>query len=105
LADPGLQIAAVAQHAGVGISALYRRYPSNKELLRRFNRDSPADYIADIETVLAECGDPWSSSTHRPPTRSVSQQAVPPRSGCNRLGSERQDLTARCGSVIVPGQR
>jgi hypothetical protein len=58
----------------VGISALYCRHPSNEELLRQLNLDSPADYIADIEAVLAEHGDPWRSSAHRPPTRSVSQR-------------------------------
>jgi AcrR family transcriptional regulator len=34
LADPQAPIAAVAEHAGVGISALYRRYPSKEALLR-----------------------------------------------------------------------
>ena len=34
LEDPDAPIAAVAKHAGVGISALYRRYPSKEELLR-----------------------------------------------------------------------
>src|SRR2546421_12720091 len=35
LADPEAPIAAVAEHAGVGISALYRRYRSKEELLQR----------------------------------------------------------------------
>jgi AcrR family transcriptional regulator len=59
VADPGAPIAAVAEHAGVGISALYRRYPSKDELLRQLNRDSLADYIADVETALADDGDAW----------------------------------------------
>lgn len=59
LADPSAPIAAVAKHAGVGISALYRRYPSKEELLRRLNRDSLAEYIADVEATLAADGDPW----------------------------------------------
>lgn len=59
VADPGAPIAAVAAHAGVGISALYRRYESKEELLRQLNRDSLADYIADVETALADEGDPW----------------------------------------------
>jgi AcrR family transcriptional regulator len=60
VADPGAPIAAVAEHAGVGISALYRRYPSKDELLRQLNRDSLADYIADVEAALADDdGDPW----------------------------------------------
>lgn len=59
VADPGAPIAAVAEHAGVGISALYRRYRSKEELLRQLNRDSLADYIADVETALVDDGDPW----------------------------------------------
>lgn len=57
--DPSAPIAAVAEHAGVGISALYRRYPSKEELLRQLNRDSLADYIADVEAALADEGDAW----------------------------------------------
>ena len=34
LADPKAPIAAVAERAGVGISALYRRYASKDDLLR-----------------------------------------------------------------------
>jgi AcrR family transcriptional regulator len=34
VADPTAPIAAVAERAGVGISALYRRYPSKEALLR-----------------------------------------------------------------------
>ena len=59
VADPGAPVAAVAEHAGVGISALYRRYASKEELLRQLNRDSLADYIADVEAALADDGDPW----------------------------------------------
>src|SRR5919201_1744881 len=35
LADPDAPISAVAQHAGVGIGALYRRHASKDELLQR----------------------------------------------------------------------
>src|SRR5580693_4530582 len=35
LNDPKAPVAAVAEHAGVGISALYQRYPSKEDLLRR----------------------------------------------------------------------
>jgi AcrR family transcriptional regulator len=59
VADPGAPIAAVAEHAGVGIGALYRRYPSKEELLRHLNRVSLADYIADVEAALADEGDAW----------------------------------------------
>jgi AcrR family transcriptional regulator len=59
VADPGAPIAAVSEHAGVGISALYRRYPSKKELLRRLCGDGLATYIAAAEEALADDGDPW----------------------------------------------
>jgi AcrR family transcriptional regulator len=59
VADPGAPIAAVAEHAGVGISALYRRYPSKEELLRRLCADGLRAYIATAEEALADDGDPW----------------------------------------------
>lgn len=59
VADPTAPIAAVAQRAGVGISALYRRYPSKEELLRALNRASLADYMADVEAALGDERDPW----------------------------------------------
>src|SRR4029453_10210104 len=45
--------------AGVGISALYRRYPSKEKLLRRLCGDGLAAYIAAAEEALADGGDPW----------------------------------------------
>jgi AcrR family transcriptional regulator len=59
VADPGAPIAAVAEHAGVGISALYRRYASKEELLRRLCGDGLRTYIAAAEEALAGGGDPW----------------------------------------------
>jgi AcrR family transcriptional regulator len=59
VADPGAPIAAVAEHAGVGISALYRRYASKEELLRRLCGDGLKVYIAAAEAALADDGDPW----------------------------------------------
>src|SRR3954469_24983476 len=58
-ASPGAPIADVAKRAGVGISALYRRYPSKEELLREISRDGLARYIAEVEAALADKGDPW----------------------------------------------
>jgi AcrR family transcriptional regulator len=58
-ADPGAPIAAVAERANVGISALYRRYHSKEELLRRLSLDGLHRYIAEVETALADDGDPW----------------------------------------------
>ena len=40
--DPGAPISAVAEHAGVGVGALYRRYPSKEELLRHLCGRTPA---------------------------------------------------------------
>ena len=59
VADPGAPIAAVAERAGVGISALYRRYASKEDLLRRLCADGLRTYIAAAEEALADDGDPW----------------------------------------------
>ncbi len=58
-ADPDAPIVAVAERAGVGISALYRRYASKDELLQRLSRDGLERYIAEVEAALAGDGDPW----------------------------------------------
>ena len=59
VADPAAPIAAVAEQAGVGISALYRRYASKEELLRRLCADGLVAYLAAAEEALADEGDPW----------------------------------------------
>jgi len=62
VADPGAPISAVAEHAGVGISALYRRYASKEDLLRHLNLDGLHRYIAGAEQALAaldDGADPW----------------------------------------------
>ena len=56
-ADPDAPIAAVATRAGVGISALYRRYSSKEELLRKLCGDGLKEYIAAAEAALADDGD------------------------------------------------
>jgi AcrR family transcriptional regulator len=61
VADPGAPIAAVAERAGVGIGALYRRYASKEELLRQINAEALQRYIAAAEAALADDGDPWSA--------------------------------------------
>jgi AcrR family transcriptional regulator len=53
LEDPRAPISAVAQRAGVGISALYRRYPSKEDLLRRLCHDGLRTFIAEAEAALA----------------------------------------------------
>src|SRR5437762_3161463 len=60
-ADPGAPISAVAARAGVGIGALYRRYASKEELLRRLCADGLQRYIAEAEAALADQGDPWTA--------------------------------------------
>jgi AcrR family transcriptional regulator len=62
VADPTAPIAAVAKRAGVGIGALYRRYASKEELLRRLAAEGLQQYIAAVEDALAQDdGDPWSA--------------------------------------------
>jgi AcrR family transcriptional regulator len=57
--DPSAPIAAVADAAGVGMSALYRRYPSKEALLHTICADGLGRYIAAVEAALADDGDPW----------------------------------------------
>lgn len=59
--DPGAPIAAVAERAGVGISALYRRYAGKDDLLRRVCGDGLERYIAIAEAALADEGEPWAA--------------------------------------------
>jgi AcrR family transcriptional regulator len=58
-ADPAAPIAAVADRAGVGIAALYRRYAGKDELLQRLASEGLRRYIAAAEAALADPGDPW----------------------------------------------
>jgi AcrR family transcriptional regulator len=59
--DPGAPISAVAKQAGVGISALYRRYASKEDLLRQLAADGLRRYIEAAEAALADDGDPWTA--------------------------------------------
>jgi AcrR family transcriptional regulator len=59
LADPAAPIATVAERAGVGISALYRRYPSKEELLGTLCAIGQRVYLDEVERALADDGDPW----------------------------------------------
>jgi AcrR family transcriptional regulator len=59
VADPGAPIAAVAARAGVGISALYRRYASKDDLVRAIVGEGLARYIEEISGALE--GDPWTA--------------------------------------------
>jgi AcrR family transcriptional regulator len=60
LEDPKAPIAAVAERAGVGISALYRRYANKEDLLRRLCADGLRRFIAEAETALDD-PDGWSA--------------------------------------------
>ncbi|HZE30036.1 MAG TPA: helix-turn-helix domain-containing protein, partial [Actinoallomurus sp.] len=59
-ADPAAPISAVAEHAGVGISALYRRCASKEDLLRRLCADAVRLYNREAEAALADGSDSWS---------------------------------------------
>jgi AcrR family transcriptional regulator len=52
--DPRAPVAAVASRAGVGMSAVYRRYASKEDLLRRLCHDGLLRYIGEAERGLAE---------------------------------------------------
>lgn len=58
IADADAPIAAVAVRAGVGIGALYRRYGSKEDLLRRLSRDGLTLYIELVEAALADSQEP-----------------------------------------------
>jgi AcrR family transcriptional regulator len=60
LADPKAPVAAVAERAGVGISALYRRYAGKEDLLRRLCHDGLRRYLAEAEAAARE-PDGWTA--------------------------------------------
>jgi AcrR family transcriptional regulator len=62
-ADPGAPISAVAERAGVGIGALYRRYRSKEELLQQLASEGLRRYILLAEDALTVDGDPWAAFT------------------------------------------
>ena len=60
VADPGAPVSTVAEHAGVGISALYRRYESKEHLLRKLCGSGLALYIEIALAALEDpADDPW----------------------------------------------
>src|SRR5258708_32234976 len=61
IADPAAPVSGVAKRAGVGIAALYRRYPSKKDMLRCLSRGGLHRYITDAERALADDVDPWTA--------------------------------------------
>ncbi len=63
LADPAAPISAVAKRAEVGIGALYARYGSKEELLRKLCTDGLALCVVETEAALADTRDHWSVFT------------------------------------------
>jgi AcrR family transcriptional regulator len=59
LRDPRAPISAVAEAAGVGISALYRRYPSKEVLLWTLCTDGLRRYVDVARQALASDATPW----------------------------------------------
>jgi AcrR family transcriptional regulator len=59
--DPKAPISAVAARAGVGISALYRRWPSKEDLLRQLCRDGLRLYLDEAEAAVGDEGDAWNA--------------------------------------------
>jgi AcrR family transcriptional regulator len=60
VADPDSPIAAVAEHAGVNIASLYRRFASKEDLLRKLCSDGLQTYIDIAREALGnETDDPW----------------------------------------------
>ncbi len=57
--DPDAPIAAVADHAGVNISSLYRRFPSKEELIRQLCSEGLRSYIEIAQAAIDDEGDPW----------------------------------------------
>jgi AcrR family transcriptional regulator len=60
VADRRAPISAVAERAGVGISALYRRYPGKEDLLRTLCHDGLRRFIAEAEHAAREPDD-WTA--------------------------------------------
>jgi AcrR family transcriptional regulator len=59
VANPEAPIAEVAKRAGVGISALYRRYPSKEDLLRKLAGDGLLRYTQLAREAVEAEGDLW----------------------------------------------
>jgi AcrR family transcriptional regulator len=60
-AHPDAPMSAVAARAGVGISALYRRYANKEELLRQVARDGLQQYLDEAEIAVADDRDAWTA--------------------------------------------
>ncbi|WP_020521035.1 TetR/AcrR family transcriptional regulator [Catelliglobosispora koreensis] len=88
-ATPDAPISAVAEKAGVGIGALYRRYRSKDELLQRLSLDTMARYHELAEAAAAAEGDRW-------------QAFAAFMSGCVEAGSGALSIRLAGGFTITP---
>jgi AcrR family transcriptional regulator len=61
LADPDAPITAVANEAGVGISALYGRYAGKEDLLRKLCRDGLERILEETERAVQDDREPWTA--------------------------------------------
>ncbi len=61
VADPRAPITAVAKHASVGISALYARYPSKEDLLRKICLDGLQLFVDETQAALEDDRDTWTT--------------------------------------------
>jgi AcrR family transcriptional regulator len=102
LANPSAPISDVAKEAGVGISALYRRYPSKEELLRELAGDGLTRYIEDLRAALADERDAWeaySDCLHRVvdgQSQALAQRVAgrfTPTESLGRLAAEASELS------------
>jgi len=59
VANPSAPIAEVADKAGVGIAALYRRYPSKEHMLASLCANGQRTYIDEAEAALRSKGSAW----------------------------------------------
>jgi AcrR family transcriptional regulator len=59
VADPNAPISDVAKTAGVGISAIYSRYGSKDELLRKLCADGLQRFVDETEASLADERESW----------------------------------------------
>src|SRR5581483_1188568 len=59
VANPQAPIAEVAERAGVGMAALYRRYPSKEHLLATLCANGQRVYIEETQTALADPAPPF----------------------------------------------
>lgn len=59
MADPNAPVSAIAERAGVGMAALYRRYPSKEALITHLYQVNLRQMQSALDDALADAGDPW----------------------------------------------